>query len=249
MSYAHIPRRILQCAILLPMLVVALLLGLSQTSGASAATSSASAPIVIQPHDDPSMRSVLAYYEAMAGHAQTATAPRTYTVHSGNTLSGIAQRFYGSTKSWPCVYDANKAHVHNPNDIYVGQVLSVPVHLKLTGCTAPIVMTALVTETTAATPTYAATASTSTSGSYGSVSPGNYSGYQACVISRESSGDSQIMNSSGHYGLYQFSESTWEAYGGAASTFGHASVAQQNQVFNNAMAQGGQSNWSPYDGC
>jgi len=26
-------------------------------------------------------------------------------------------------------------------------------------------------------------------------------------------------------------------------------VAQQNQVFNNALAAGGQSNWSAYDGC
>jgi len=26
-------------------------------------------------------------------------------------------------------------------------------------------------------------------------------------------------------------------------------VAQQNQVFNNAIAAGGQSNWSAYDGC
>jgi hypothetical protein len=57
------------------------------------------------------------------------------------------------------------------------------------------------------------------------------------------------MNSSGHYGLYQFSASTWQAYGGSAASFGHASVAEQNQVFNSAIAQGGQSNWSPYDGC
>jgi hypothetical protein len=59
----------------------------------------------------------------------------------------------------------------------------------------------------------------------------------------------QVMNSSGHYGLYQFSASTWQAYGGSASSFGNASVSEQNRVFNNAMAQGGQSNWSPYDGC
>jgi len=26
-------------------------------------------------------------------------------------------------------------------------------------------------------------------------------------------------------------------------------VAEQNQVFANALAQGGQSNWSAYDGC
>ena len=37
--------------------------------------------------------------------------------------------------------------------------------------------------------------------------------------------------------------------GGSSADFGHASVSEQNRVFNNAMAQGGQSNWSPYDGC
>ena len=57
------------------------------------------------------------------------------------------------------------------------------------------------------------------------------------------------MNATGHWGLYQFAESTWEAYGGAAADFGHAGVAEQNQVFANALAQGGESNWAPYDGC
>jgi NlpC/P60 family/Transglycosylase-like domain len=86
----------------------------------------------------------------------------------------------------------------------------------------------------------------------GTASGASYSGsggFQSCVISRESGGNPNVMNGSGHYGLYQFSEGTWEAYGGSASTFGHASVAEQNQVFDNAMAQGGASNWSPYDGC
>lgn len=75
------------------------------------------------------------------------------------------------------------------------------------------------------------------------------SGFEQCVISRESGGNSQVMNSSGHYGLYQFSESTWEAYGGSSGSFGHASASEQRRVFLNAVAQGGQSNWSPYDGC
>jgi Transglycosylase-like domain len=86
-------------------------------------------------------------------------------------------------------------------------------------------------------------------GSFGNVNPKDYSGFQACVIARESGGNSQVMNSSGHYGLYQFSSSTWQAYGGSAADFGHASAAEQTRVFDNAMAQGGQSNWSPYDGC
>jgi soluble lytic murein transglycosylase-like protein len=69
------------------------------------------------------------------------------------------------------------------------------------------------------------------------------------VISAESGGNSQVMNSSGHYGLYQFSSSTWAEYGGNPGAFGDASVAEQNQVFDNAIAAGGQSNWSAYDGC
>lgn len=90
---------------------------------------------------------------------------------------------------------------------------------------------------------------TAAAGSYGNVSASSYSGFQRCVIERESGGNSQVMNSSGHYGLYQFSASTWQAYGGSAATFGHASVAEQNRIFANAMARGGESNWSPYDGC
>jgi hypothetical protein len=85
--------------------------------------------------------------------------------------------------------------------------------------------------------------------SFGNVNPDNYSGFQRCVITRESGGNSQVMNASGHYGLYQFSASTWQAYGGSAGSFGHASASEQTRVFDNAMAQGGQSNWSPYDGC
>ena len=69
------------------------------------------------------------------------------------------------------------------------------------------------------------------------------------MVARESGGNPQVMNSTGHYGLYQFSASTWAAYGGNPADFGNASVAEQNQVFANALAQGGQSNWAPYDGC
>jgi resuscitation-promoting factor RpfB len=79
-----------------------------------------------------------------------------------------------------------------------------------------------------------------------------YSGggsFQSCVIARESGGNPQAMNASGHYGLYQFSYATWVAYGGSPAAFGHATVAQQNQVFSNTIAAGGQSNWAPYDGC
>src|SRR5215831_748990 len=50
-------------------------------------------------------------------------------------------------------------------------------------------------------------------------------------------------------GAYQFAIGTWEAYGGAASEFGVAGPAYQDQIFNNAIAAGGASNWTAYDGC
>ncbi len=50
-------------------------------------------------------------------------------------------------------------------------------------------------------------------------------------------------------GAYQFALSTWENYGGAASEFGVAGPAYQDQIFDNAIAAGGASNWTAYDGC
>jgi hypothetical protein len=50
-------------------------------------------------------------------------------------------------------------------------------------------------------------------------------------------------------GAYQFLLSTWERYGGAASEFGVAGPAYQDRVFDNAIAAGGASNWTAYDGC
>jgi hypothetical protein len=50
-------------------------------------------------------------------------------------------------------------------------------------------------------------------------------------------------------GAYQFLLSTWEKYGGAASEYGVAGAAYQDQIFDNAIAAGGASNWTAYDGC
>jgi hypothetical protein len=50
-------------------------------------------------------------------------------------------------------------------------------------------------------------------------------------------------------GAYQFQLATWEKYGGAASEFGVAGPAYQDQIFDNAINAGGASNWTAYDGC
>ena len=172
--------------------------------------------------------------------------PARYTVRSGDSLSAIAGKVYHKQNAWTVLYWANRGTIHWANMIGEGQVLKVPaLPAKIPAAPsrlgpAPVAPVAAPARASASAPAQA-TASGSYSGASGS--------YAACVIARESGGNSQVMNSSGHYGLYQFSASTWQAYGGSAGDFGHASVSEQNRVFNSAIAQGGQSNWSPYDGC
>ncbi|MGN1029351.1 MAG: LysM peptidoglycan-binding domain-containing protein [Bacilli bacterium] len=51
---------------------------------------------------------------------------RTYTVVSGDTLWGIATRYYGNGAQYPTIYNANKNIISNPNLIYPGQKLVIP---------------------------------------------------------------------------------------------------------------------------
>ena len=69
--------------------------------------------------------------EAASAHAARAQAAvgGKYTVQSGNTLSGITQRFYGKDANWRSLYAANEAAISNPNMIYVGEELRLPRHL------------------------------------------------------------------------------------------------------------------------
>jgi nucleoid-associated protein YgaU len=49
-----------------------------------------------------------------------------YTVVSGDTLSAIAQHFYGSAAQVPRLFEANRDRISDPNLIFPGQVLRVP---------------------------------------------------------------------------------------------------------------------------
>jgi LysM repeat protein len=200
------------------------------------------------------MRSMAASKPAIVRRAASTTTA-TYTVRSGDTLSSIALRVYHDPGAWPVLYWANRNQVRWANSIQVGEVLTVPTrprHLptapgQLEPSHAPVARPTVIeqdAEQPATTARSATTAHARTATSYA-----GDSSFQSCVISRESGGNSQVMNSSGHYGLYQFSASTWAAYGGNPADFGHASAAEQNRVFDNAIAAGGQFNWAPYDGC
>lgn len=51
---------------------------------------------------------------------------KSYTVVKGDCLWNIAKKFYGNGSQYPKIFNANKDKIKNPNLIYPGQVLTIP---------------------------------------------------------------------------------------------------------------------------
>jgi len=49
-----------------------------------------------------------------------------YTVKRGDTLSKIAQHFYGDANRYSAIFEANKPMLSDPDKIYPGQTLRIP---------------------------------------------------------------------------------------------------------------------------
>ena len=61
--------------------------------------------------------------------ARPAGAPggaKTYVVVKGDSLSKIAQRFYGDAQDWKRIYEANRDLIRDPDLIHPGQELRIP---------------------------------------------------------------------------------------------------------------------------
>ncbi len=70
-----------------------------------------------------------------AKNARTASTPtppaptaavRKHTVKSGDTLSGLALKYYGDAEKWQPIYQANRKILKSPKDLKTGQVLAIP---------------------------------------------------------------------------------------------------------------------------
>ena len=89
-----------------------------------------------------------AYTDALVIHHEP---PRRYTVRRGDTLSSIAQRFYGNPARWGMLYQANRSVIKNPNLISPGEVLTIPdepsVRPARSQASAPAAPTTLATST------------------------------------------------------------------------------------------------------
>lgn len=64
--------------------------------------------------------------QAAAASASGGSSNRTYTVKSGDTLSKIAQEFYGNANAYNRIFDANRDKLSDPNKVQVGQQLVIP---------------------------------------------------------------------------------------------------------------------------
>ncbi|MCP4046427.1 MAG: LysM peptidoglycan-binding domain-containing protein [Gammaproteobacteria bacterium] len=53
-------------------------------------------------------------------------AVRKYTVQSGDTLSGISRKMYGSSNKYMKIFEANTPLLEDPNKIFPGQELVIP---------------------------------------------------------------------------------------------------------------------------
>jgi nucleoid-associated protein YgaU len=51
---------------------------------------------------------------------------RYHTVESGDTLSAIAETYYGKANEYPAIFEANKPMLKDPDKIYPGQKLRIP---------------------------------------------------------------------------------------------------------------------------
>ena len=60
--------------------------------------------------------------ETVAGGRES----RFHTVVSGDTLSAISKKYYGTWRLYPEIFEANKPMLTHPDKIYPGQVLRIP---------------------------------------------------------------------------------------------------------------------------
>jgi len=49
-----------------------------------------------------------------------------YVIVKGDTLSHIAQRYYGKASRWPDIFEANREVIQDPDKIFPGQKIRIP---------------------------------------------------------------------------------------------------------------------------
>ncbi|HEV3293501.1 MAG TPA: transglycosylase family protein [Streptosporangiaceae bacterium] len=167
-----------------------------------------------------------------------------YQVRPGDTLSQIAAHEYGHAADWPAVWWANRRQVPNPGMISVGQRLRLPGKPQIRAWLARAAQAAAAPAAVApATGSQASSpAAVTATGPVPAASGGvNWSAIAAC----ESGGNWSTNTGNGFYGGLQFTQQTWQGYGGGqyASSANLATPAQQIAVAQRVVAGQGIGAW------
>jgi LysM repeat protein len=180
-----------------------------------------------------------------AAHDAAAHHEASYTVKSGDSLSAIAARAYGSGADWPAVWWANRRQVPDPDAIAAGHRLKLPASGHVPAWMARDALAAASAPAQAASvsspqpdPLAAEQASAPVPAASGGA---DWSAIAAC----ESGGNWSTDTGNGFYGGLQFTEQTWLAYGGGqyASSANLASESQQIAVAQRVEAGQGIGAW------
>ena len=168
--------------------------------------------------------------------------PGHYTVRPGDTLSDIARQEYGSRADWPALWWTNRHNISNPDAIVVGQKLRLSAWHPRKAWIEKAAMAARPALAPAPSSQSPSSLPVATS-SYPSYSGGgvNWDAIAAC----ESGGNWGTSTGNGFSGGLQFSQGTWDAYGGGqyASTAAGASRSQQIAVAQKVLAGQGIGAW------
>jgi hypothetical protein len=177
--------------------------------------------------------------------------PGHYTVRPGDTLSNIAHQEYGSRADWPALWWTNRHKISNPDAIVVGQKLRLStwhprkawLERAAMAASAPAPAPAPVVSSSAQSPSSLPVATSAPAASSYPASSGgvNWSAIAAC----ESGGNWSTNTGNGFSGGLQFSQGTWNAYGGGqyASSAAGASESQQIAVAQRVLAGQGIGAW------
>ena len=166
-----------------------------------------------------------------------------YKVRSGDTLSNIARHEYGKASDWPAVWWANRHQVPNPGLITAGQRLRLPNnhHVKAWLARAAQAATPASSAATTTTNAPASAPAAASPSALPSAGGANWAAIAAC----ESGGNWSANTGNGFYGGLQFSQGTWDAYGGGqyAASANLASESQQIAVAERVLAGQGIGAW------
>jgi LysM repeat protein len=169
------------------------------------------------------------------------------TVVSGDTLSDLGTRTH---RTWEQLASYN--HIPNPNLIYVGQVLTVPLVTYVAGpvalpVPAPSYAPAYVSPPSvpvhysAPTRTYTPPAPRPVVSYSGGGGEGG--GTWACIAQHESGGNPATNTGNGYYGAFQDTIGSWQAAGGGPGLPSNYSYSQQLAVNQRIQAQQGWGAW------